>query len=274
MRRSLFILPLVLLPFVAVGQSETPDSLTISYQQGNDRLIDSTDIYFNFDRKFSELSQPSLRNKSVSDTTVFQMPKIDTNITPGLARISSWRNGYIYATGGIQTMPGLMAINSGSINAEHNFGNLNVNVYGIATKYGYFNGLQTSYGFGGALTYKFNEKVSATLFGEYHTGVRIYNPAMAGYVNIPRFGGYIDYSFSDRFGVEVGAQGYRSMLTQRIEAQPIVKPYFKLSNNSKIGIDVGGILYQIINSRSSSYNESRNPTIGPPVQKLSQAMGY
>lgn len=274
MRRTILILSIALLPFATVGQSEMPDSMAVSYQQGNDRLIDSTNIYFNFDRKFSELSKHNLRSKSVSDSSAFQMQKIDTDITPGVARISSWRNGYIYAAGGIQTMPGLMAINSGSLNVEHNFGNLNVNVYGVATKYGYFNGLQTSYGFGGSLTYKFSEKVSATVFGEYHTGVRIYNPAMAGYVNIPRFGGYIDYSFSDRFGVEVGAQGYRSMLTQRIEAQPIVKPYFKLSNNSKIGIDVGGILYQIINSRRSNYNQPHNPTIGPPVQKLSQAMGY
>ncbi|MDE5555606.1 MAG: hypothetical protein K2J10_10555 [Muribaculaceae bacterium] len=274
MKRTIIILSLALLPFVAVGQRETPDSIAVSYQHGTDRLIDSTNIYLNFDRKFSELSQPDLRNKFVTDTSAFQLPKINTNITPGVARISSWRNGHLYAAGGIQTMPGLMAINSGSLNVEQNFGNLNVNVYGVATKYGYFNGLQTSYGFGGALTYKFSEKVSATVFGEYHSGVRMNNPAMAGYVNIPRFGGYIDYSFSERFGVEVGAQGYQSMMTNRIEAQPIVRPYFRVSKNNKIGIDIGGILYQVLNSRGSQYNQSRNPTIGPPVQKLSQAMGY
>ena len=274
MKRTIIILSLALLRFVAVGQSEMPDSITFYYQGDNDGLADSTSIYYNFDRKFYELSPADLRSKFVTDTSVFQMPKINTNIMPGVAHISSCRKGYIYATGGIQTMPGLMAINSGSLNIEQNFGNLNVSVYGVATKYGYFHGLQTSYGFGGSLTYKFNEKISATVFGEYHSGIRMHNPAMAGYVYIPRFGGYIDYSFSDRFGVELGAQGYQSMMTQRIEAQPIVRPYFRLSKNNKIGIDIGGILYQVLNSRSNKYNQSRNPTIGPPVQKLSQAMGY
>ena len=64
------------------------------------------------------------------------------------------------------------------------------------------------------------------------------------------------------------------MITKRIEAQPIIRPYFKLSKNNKIGIDIGGILYQMLNSRSYQHDQPRNPTIGPPVQKLSQAMGY
>ncbi len=274
MKRIALILSLAWLPFMAVGQNEIPDSMMISYPQGNEPL-DTTSIYYNFDRKFAEYSNSVLNNGLYSDTLSLKDFKTDINIIPaGLEPISSWRNGYFYAAGGIQTMPGLMAINSGRLNVEQNLGALKVSVYGVATKYGYFRGLQTSYGFGADLTYRFNERVSATIFGEYHSGVKLFNPAMAGYVSVPRFGGYIDYSFSDKFGVEVGAQGYRSMLTRRIEAQPIVKPYFKLSKNNKIGIDVGGILYQMLKSSNSNYMQSHNPTIGPPVQKLSQAMGY
>lgn len=274
MRLCAFILSILILPFSAIAQTEGRDSIAVSYPPVGNSINDTTNIYYNFDRTYDELTKFAIKNAFTQDT-VFLMPA-DLKIAPkpGEARLASWQNGSVYATGAVQTMPGLMAINSGSINLNQNFGRLTVEAYATANKYAYFRGLQTSYGFGGALTYRFSDKVSATVFGEYHTPVRILHPAMAGYVNIPRFGGYVDYSFSDRFGVEVGAQGYRSMITQRIEAQPIVKPYFRLSKDSKIGIDFGGILYQMLKSRHSQYNQPRNPTIGPPVQKLSQAMGY
>lgn len=275
MRLKAFILPLVFLPFSALAQIEASDTIAVSFPPDSANLINRSDIYYNFDRLYSEVTSGyALTNAFSQDTVIIKEAEIDIAPQPGLARIASWQNGFVYATGGVQTMPGLMAINSGSVNLTHNFGRLTVEAFAVANKYGYFRGLQTSYGFGGALTYRFSDKLSATIFGEYHTPVGIYQPAMAGYVNIPNFGGYIDYSFSDKFGVEVGAQGYQSMLTRRIEAQPILKPYFRVSKHSKIGVDVGGILYHLINNRNSQYTGSRNPTIGPPVQKLSQAMGY
>ena len=269
------ILSLTALSFAAMGQDELPDSALIMPQlPDNDRLSDSVSVYVNFDRIYTDISSQYQDSKLMDKSGNFDTSDIETDFTPGVASIAGWRNGIIYASGGIGTMPGLMAINSGSINVMQNFGRLTVSVYGTATKYGYFNGLETSYGVGGELSYRFSDKVNLTLFGAYHSSVRLNQPAMAGYANIPHFGGYVDYSFSERFGVEVGAQGYHSMITKRIEAQPIIRPYFKLSKNNKIGFDIGGILYQMLNSRSYQHDQPRNPTIGPPVQKLSQAMGY
>lgn len=275
MRKIFIMLVLALLPFGVAGQTERNDNVTISdHRQAIDKQTDSTNISINFNRRFLEHNQYYLHSNVVADSSAFKLPKINLNIPSGESHISSWHGGRLYATGGVQTMPGLMAVNSGSLAIEQKFGNLTVNISALATKYGFFNGLQTSYGFGGNLTYKFSDKISATLFGEYHSSVRIGNPAMAGYVNIPRFGSYIDYSLNERFGVDIGVQGYRSSLTRRVEMQPIVRPYFRVSKNNKIGIDVGGILYQMMKSHTSSYRQPHNPTIGPPVQKLSQTMGY
>lgn len=274
MKLCAFIFTILILPFSAIAQTEGRDSIAIYYPHSGNNLNDTTNLYYNFDKKYAEVNGLAYKNAFTRDT-VFLMPAdLDIAPTPGIASLASWSTGSIYAAGGIRIIPGIMAINLGSIHISQNFGQLSVDAYAVANKYGYFRGQQTSYGVGGALTYRFSDKLSATLFGEYHSPVNIYQPAMAGYVSIPRFGGYVDSSFSSKFGVEVGVQGYRSMMTQRIEAQPIIKPYFRLSKDSKIGIDFGGILYQMLNCRRSQYNQSRNPTIGPPVQKLSQTMGY
>ncbi|MDE5596050.1 MAG: hypothetical protein K2I89_10855, partial [Muribaculaceae bacterium] len=191
------------------------------------------------------------------------------------ATVSSWNGGRLYFNGGIQSMPGLMAIESGSINFEQTFGKFSFNLFGSANKYGYFNGLKTSYGFGAEATYRFNDRVSATVFASYFSPVMFMNPAMAGYVSVPNFGGYLDFSISSRFGVQVGAQSYRSLMSNKWEAQPIVKPYFKLSEKAAIGVDVGGILYNVLKSNVGNRSwGNHNPTMGPPVQKLSEMMGY
>lgn len=133
-------------------------------------------------------------------------------------------------------------------------------------KYGYFNGLTTSYGIGGSLSYRINDRLSVTMFGNYYTPTGNVNPAMAGYISLPSFGGYVDYRFSERWGVKVGAQSYRTSDTGRWHTQPMVIPYYRLSEKAEIGVDVGGILYNIIrSSRGKSFQNMGNPTIPPPV---------
>lgn len=89
---------------------------------------------------------------------------------------------------------------------------------------------------------------------------------MAGYVNIPNFGGYLDYDISGPWGIRLGAQAYHSMSSNHWETQPIVMPYFRISGRNVIGIDVGAILYQILNARAHGHGPF-NPTIRPPVHK-------
>lgn len=180
---------------------------------------------------------------------------------PGIAPLSVWSGGGLYVSGSRQIMPGLMNMDSGSINFRQQFGNLTLEAYGDAVKYGYFRGLSTHWGYGGSVTYRLSDNLSVTGFGGYSTARGGFSPAMSGYIGTTNFGGYLDYSFSSKFGVKVGAQTYHSIVENRWRTQPVVMPYFKLGGND-IGIDVGGILYNILVNANGGYRS--NPTIAPP----------
>ena len=181
--------------------------------------------------------------------------------------LTAWSGGAI--VGGISgtDLPGLMAIEQGNLSFIQEFGPVTLTAYGEAIKYGFFNGLRTSYGFGGSLTWQASDRLSLTLFGSYYTSPGPMSPAMAGYASIPTFGGYLDWSFSDRWGVKVGAKSYRSMMTGRWEAQPIVMPYYRINAKASVGVDVGGILYNVIKGSSGSYRRS-NPTLAPDIPSI------
>ena len=72
---------------------------------------------------------------------------------------------------------------------------------------------------------------------------------MMGFYNVSRFGGYVDYGFSEHFGVDIGAQGVQQIGSTRYELEPIVTPYLKMGHGKskvKIGLPVGQILYHIL----------------------------
>ncbi len=188
--------------------------------------------------------------------------------TPGVANIASWGSGGVYADGGRAHLQGLMGIETGSVNFMQQMGPVTVTLFGSTTKYGYFRGLSTTYGFGGALTYRFSDNLSMTVFGSYNSAAGITQPAMMGYVSTPVFGGYLDWRFHPHWGVKAGAQSYRSIAYGRWETQPMVIPYYRTSSGAEIGIDVGGIIYQVIRSAasgngSSNWGNPGNPTIDP-----------
>ncbi len=182
-------------------------------------------------------------------------------ISPGT--IAVWTGGYAGAYMGRESLPGLGGVESGMLAVRQTAGNFTAELYGSAVKYGYYRGLQTSWGFGGSLSYRFSDRLSLTMFGSYYTKTRPMPPAMAGYVNVPRFGGYADITLSDRWGVEVGAQTYHSLSSSHWEVVPIVKPYYRINKKATIGIDVGGIVYELLKS-ARGYSPG-NPTIGPPI---------
>lgn len=192
-------------------------------------------------------------------------------LTPEMATIYSAPNTGIWATGGSTQFAGMMGVESGQLNFAQRFGQFDLTLFGAATKYGYYRGLTTSWGFGGNLTWHFHPDWSITVFGEYYTPVTfrtagapftINSPAMGGYRAVPRFGGYIDRSLGAHWGIRVGAQAYRDYGNSNWELQPIVMPYYKFNSKVSIGVDVGGILYQILSSKAGW--DSGNPTIAPP----------
>ena len=184
---------------------------------------------------------------------------------PGLGMIGSWNGGALFSTGSIQHLTGLMGIESGSLNFRQKIGAFTFTLFGTAAKYGFYRGLSTTYGFGGSLTYDINERVGITVFGAYHSPSGINQASMMGYVDVPVFGGYINWRAGTHWGVKVGMQSYKSIAYGRWEAQPVVMPYYRTSGGAEIGIDVGGILYQVFRSSSGNgWGRPCNPTIGRP----------
>lgn len=203
---------------------------------------------------------------------VFDHNQIMDSPVVGVAPIYMWSGGGIIAMGSRQSYPGLMGIESGSVALRQQIGNVGLTLSGNASKYAGFRSLVTRYSFSGAVDWRINETFSLHAFGSYAPGSRGSlmravdgNMGMLGYMGTSNVGGYLSVDFSDRFGVDVGGQGFYNMTTRRWEAQPIVQPYLKLNNGAKIGVDVGGILYQILRSNSRNNWGPNNPTMGPPI---------
>lgn len=178
--------------------------------------------------------------------------------------IVGWENGGVFGETRSQSLAGMMGIESGRLELRQSVGDFSFTAYGEALKYGFFRGLTRSVGGGGSLSYRINDRVSVTVFGHYYTSPGLMSPAMAGYAATTGFGGYFDYHLGGRWGVRVGAQGYRSVLSGKWEAQPMVMPYFRVTKKDVIGVDVGGILYNLLKDNlNNGWGRPGNPTIAP-----------
>lgn len=184
--------------------------------------------------------------------------------SPGFAGFRLWKGATAYASGSRSSLPGLIGIEQGNLGFSQSLGRFTLDAYASAAHYGYFRGLQTAYGFGGSLNYRLSNRISLTIFGSYYTDVHPLTPAMAAYMNSSNFGGYASFDINEHWGISVGAQAVHSNITNRWEPQPILAPYYKINGKAAFGLDVGGILYNLIKSKHGGYRRG-NPTIGPPV---------
>ena len=165
-----------------------------------------------------------------------------------------------------ESLPGLMGIESAALSYRLSAGNLTFTPSVYANKYGYFGGLSTNVGVGGELTYKIIDKCSLTVFGEYYTNALAANPSVMGYMASSRYGGYGTWHITNRWGLNLGAQRVYNSATGRWQTVPIVMPTFRISGNSTIGIDLGSVLYQVMEHGNGS--NFSNPTIAPPRPEI------
>lgn len=259
--KSVLIAIFFIIPICSIAQIEAPDSLRLDSIRHIELTTASPSFGYIAPTSVSGYNH-ILRSQTPvpAESRVFHHKPIH----PG--EIASWYRGGISGFTGSESLPGMMGIEQGRISLYQSVGNFTFTAYGEALKYGFYRGLRTSTGFGGSIGYMLNDNVSFTVFGSYYTSPGSMLPSMAGYTSIPMFGGYADFSLGDRWGVQVGAQSYRSVMTQRWETQPIVTPYFKLSKDTKIGVDVGGILYQLVHNYALKRSRHMpNPTIPPPI---------
>ncbi len=183
----------------------------------------------------------------------------------GGATLASWDGGMVYATGAVTSLQGLAGIERGRVTFLQQLGPLSVSMWGEAAKYGYFRGLTTQYGFGGSATWTFNPTLSLTVFGSYYNTNPWQSSAMAPYFASTNYGGYLGINFNDHWGVDVGAQRSFESYNNRWATRPIVAPYYKMDNGAKIQVDVGGIVYGLLENAGVIGRQNNNPTMGPPI---------
>lgn len=145
---------------------------------------------------------------------------------------------WIVFSGGVQSYPGLMQVESGSIGFAANTGNFGYGAYAGAVKYGSFNSLVTSYYIGGQMSYRFSPSLSMTVFGSYYFRNPYLGMAAYPYVRTSDFGGYVTYSPNSAFSLSVGAKSYYDPFRRRFETDPIIAPTVKVGK-VRIGVDVG-----------------------------------
>lgn len=205
---------------------------------------------------------PSVQNVSAG---ALYLPRV--SFIPGTAVLRQWNGGTLFATASRDNLAGLMATERGSFDIVQQLGPVRLSLYAAAEKYGYFRGLTTTYGFGGSATWQIAPNLSITAFGSYWTPAGAYGPpALAANVAVTNLGGYLDWRFHPHWGIKAGVRSYRSMVYGgRWETQPIAMPYYRTSSGVDLGVDLGGILYQLVRTLSSdnSWGRSRNPTIEP-----------
>ena len=89
--------------------------------------------------------------------------------------------------------------------------------------------------------------MSVTAFGNYESAPFWSNARRGGY---GAFGGYMTFKTNnDKWGVDVGAQNVRDFQTGRSATLPIIRPFYNY-HGQKLGIDLGGLLYQLFENMS------------------------
>lgn len=118
------------------------------------------------------------------------------------------------------------------------------------------NGMGIVNGLGGrvGLDYTFNRNVSLHAFGGLsYYGFLSSGPGFTGYY----YGGFFTLNTNNRkWGMDLGARSVYNPMTGRWETIPIAMPYYNLGG-SKLGVDLGGIVYSLLRSAADSKNRMK-----------------
>ena len=241
-RKALGIL-LTLLPMAAAGQEimtghdlVKPEAKTLDYHKMmSDTLRLEVDPVFRVPEQTREM--PMVRGGY----------DVTSDVQSGAA-FRLWKGAVLGVFGSTDHMPGLMDIHSGTVGLYQNLGQLNLSLSANANKYWMpmQNTLLTQYGFSGHVSYNAASWITLHAFGNYYMGDLRLPPAISPYAYSTSFGGYADVRFSEHWGANLGAQRYVNPMNGRWETEPIVTPYYKFNNGSKLELPLGHLLKDII----------------------------
>ena len=136
--KKIFVLVFALLSISVYAQTEKGDTIAVS---GNKIQVESPNFQAGGGTNNSGAHYDYTPPTDISSEKTFDLSKFRISgfeYTPGIAPITNWGTGGIYAAGSSTEYVGLMNVQSGSLNLWQKVGNFTFNVYGDAAKYGFY----------------------------------------------------------------------------------------------------------------------------------------
>lgn len=175
--------------------------------------------------------------------------------------LHQFSHGALFGSGSQTSMAGIGRFNNASLGYRHIFNEqFELQVRANAMKINMSHITGQAFSTSGAFLYHPSDRVTFKVFGSYDIGN---NYGMSSH----NYGATMSVDMSDRFGMEMGVQRYYDAMSGRWETVPVMIPYYRFEKFT-LGLDVGGIIYEIL--RDVVFDKNRGiggpsgPTIGPP----------
>ena len=168
-----------------------------------------------------------------------------------------FRHGMLFGSGSQTSMPGIGQINEAALGYQHDFNSklaLQFSVNAMKINMAHITG--QAFSASGAFLYHPSERVTFKLFGSYSLG-NSYG------MNTHSYGATMSVDMSERFNLEMGVQRYYDAMRGRWETVPVVIPSYRF-NKFTLGMDVGGLVYEILRTLVFDKQGNGSPTIAPP----------
>lgn len=191
--------------------------------------------------------------------------------------ITSWRGGAMFGSGAHVSMPGLMSVQNATLGVTQTFGNLIMTATVSADRSSLWStgpgmgrgggGMRTLtrgtyYTFGGAMTYRFNDNISATVFGRYSTNRSFYSMGAMPYLGTSGYGGFLTF-MGETVGMDLGVERYYDTFAQRWVTSPIVTPKIRFSEKFVLELPVGPLVKDLIDNAVHNNKRRSGPMIMP-----------
>lgn len=150
-----------------------------------------------------------------------------------------FKNGVIVGSGMQEEIAGIGRFNSARVAYQHSinshfFSSISIN----AAKINIPHFQDNLFGASGSFLYMPQDNLRFKVFGSYSVSPF---SKLATY----QYGGSVSFDMSERFGTEIGVQRFYDPIQKRWETVPVVIPYYKFDKIT-VGMDVGGILYEVL----------------------------
>jgi len=152
-----------------------------------------------------------------------------------------WDEGRLTGYHGTELLPGIGGVATAGVTAVHHFNDELTLTGGVMLqKTGILYNTASAHA---QLSYQLTDYVSVNAFGAYQS------PSFMSMYHTPQhylFGGFVTlHTENKKWGIDLGEKTEMNPYTGRLEATPIVMPYYNLQGQ-KLGIDFGGLLKSII----------------------------